>query len=88
MVALFLRSPIDLNVTPVRNPLYVTLSDGSIRNTYEVRLRNKHGEARPFGLSLTAVGDDDRDRAEAGELVLTLEGRDDTTSSPCRPTRR
>jgi polyferredoxin len=29
IVALFLRSPIDVNVTPVRNPTFVTLSDGS-----------------------------------------------------------
>ena len=50
--ALFIRSEIDLTVAPVRNPTYVTLSDGSIRNTYEVRLRNKHGEPRPFKLSV------------------------------------
>ncbi len=53
--ALFIRSDIDLTVAPVRNPTYVTLSDGSIRNTYDVRLRNKHGEPRPFKLSV--VGD-------------------------------
>lgn len=52
VVALFIRSDIDLTVAPVRNPTFVTLSDGSIRNTYEVRLRNKHGEDRPFVLSV------------------------------------
>ncbi|NSY38033.1 cytochrome c oxidase accessory protein CcoG [Leisingera sp. ANG59] len=52
LFALFIRSDIELTVAPVRNPTYVTLSDGSIRNTYDVRLRNKHGEARPFQLSL------------------------------------
>ena len=56
VVALFMRSDIDLTVAPVRNPTFVTLSDGTIRNTYEVRLRNKHGEARPFQISVT--GDD------------------------------
>ncbi|MGY3439244.1 MULTISPECIES: cytochrome c oxidase accessory protein CcoG [unclassified Marinovum] len=50
--ALFVRPEIDMTVAPVRNPTFVTLSDGAIRNTYEVRLRNKHGEARPFRLSL------------------------------------
>ncbi|WP_417713323.1 cytochrome c oxidase accessory protein CcoG [Pseudophaeobacter arcticus] len=50
--ALFIRSDIDLTVAPVRNPTFVTLSDGSVRNTYDVRLRNKHGEPRPFKLSL------------------------------------
>ncbi len=54
VVALFLRSDIGLNVTPVRNPIYVTLSDGAIRNTYDLRLLNKDGVAREFRLSLTA----------------------------------
>ena len=67
VVALFLRSPIDINVTPVRNPQYVMLSDGSIRNTYEVRLRNKQGEDRWFAFSATA---DD-------SFFLALEGRDE-----------
>ncbi|CUH12812.1 quinol dehydrogenase membrane component [Jannaschia seosinensis] len=56
VVALFVRPEIDLTVSPVRNPTFVTLSDGSIRNAYDVRLRNKHGEAREFELSLTAPG--------------------------------
>ena len=50
--ALFIRSEIELTVAPVRNPTYVTMSDGSIRNTYDVRLRNKHGEERPFRVTL------------------------------------
>jgi cytochrome c oxidase accessory protein FixG len=52
IVALFIRSDIDMTVAPVRNPTYVTLSDGSIRNVYEIKLRNKHGEERPFQLSV------------------------------------
>ncbi|MEI4486161.1 cytochrome c oxidase accessory protein CcoG [Frigidibacter sp. MR17.14] len=51
VVALFLRSPFDVSVAPVRNPLFVTLSDGAIRNTYEIRLRNKQAEPRDFHLS-------------------------------------
>ncbi len=51
--ALFIRADIDMTVAPVRNPTFVTLSDGSIRNTYDVRLRNKHGEDRPFRMSIT-----------------------------------
>lgn len=54
VVALFLRTEIDVNVTPVRNPTFVTLSDGSIRNTYDLRLRNKHGDDRWFGISITS----------------------------------
>jgi len=51
--ALFIRTEIEMTVAPVRNPTYVVLSDGSIRNTYEVRLRNKHGDDRPFRLAVT-----------------------------------
>ena len=62
--ALFIRSSINLSVTPVRNPLYVTLSDGSIRNTYDVRIGNMHGEDHPYRVSIK--GDP--------SLVLSLEG--------------
>lgn len=53
MFALFIRADIEMTVAPIRNPTFVTLSDGSIRNTYDVRLLNKHGEDRPFRLSIT-----------------------------------
>ena len=66
LVALFVRPEIDMTVAPVRNPTFVTLSDGTIRNAYDVRLRNKHGEARPFRLSLSAPD----------PLRIELEGRD------------
>jgi polyferredoxin len=52
IVALFIRPEIEMTVAPVRNPTFVTLSDGSIRNTYDVRLLNKHGEDRPFRITL------------------------------------
>jgi cytochrome c oxidase accessory protein FixG len=52
--ALFIRTDIELTVSPVRNPTYVTQSDGSIRNIYDVRLRNKTGEDRRFNLSIKA----------------------------------
>ncbi len=55
LFALFIRPDIDLTVAPVRNPTFVTMSDGSVRNTYDVRLRNKHGEDRLFKLSV--IGD-------------------------------
>ena len=53
--ALFIRPEIDVTVAPVRNPQFVTLSDGSIRNTYDLRLRNKHGEDRPFRITVTGA---------------------------------
>ena len=68
VVALFMRSPFGINITPVRNPLFVTLSDGTIRNTYELRLHNKHGEDRQFEISVTADQ----------PLVVTMEGQEGT----------
>ena len=54
LFALFIRSNIDISVSAVRNPVYVTLSDGSIRNAYDMRVRNQFGEDRTFRLSITA----------------------------------
>ncbi|GAB1364776.1 cytochrome c oxidase accessory protein CcoG [Rhodobacter sp.] len=67
VVALFLRTEIDLNVTPVRNPTFVMLSDGSIRNSYDLRLRNKHGEDHWFAVSATS---------DTGLFALGLEGEE------------
>lgn len=52
--ALFVRSDIGLNVEPIRNPQYVVLSDGSVRNTYEMRIRNLTGDAREFRIMLSS----------------------------------
>ena len=52
--ALFIRADIEMTVAPVRNPTFVTLSDGTVRNIYDIRLLNKHGEDREFHLHLTS----------------------------------
>ena len=52
--ALFIRAEIDLTVEPIRNPTFIMLSDGAVRNAYTLRLRNKHGEPREFRLSLSS----------------------------------
>ncbi|MTH33237.1 cytochrome c oxidase accessory protein CcoG [Paracoccus limosus] len=72
IVALFLRSPFDLNVTPVRNPLYVTMADGAIRNTYSLRLRNKQGKEHEFAVSVTAA-----DGSVPQGIAVLLEGQPD-----------
>ncbi|OIQ06558.1 MAG: cytochrome c oxidase accessory protein CcoG [Rhodobacteraceae bacterium CG2_30_10_405] len=64
VVALFVRADVNLNVTPIRNPTYVMLSDGSIRNTYDLRIRNKLGSDRDFRISVVSEAD----------LAVTLEG--------------
>ncbi len=66
IAALFLRSDIDMSVSPIRNPTHVVLSDGDVRNAYDVRLRNMHGEPREFVLSHTGLDG----------VEMTLQGRD------------
>jgi cytochrome c oxidase accessory protein FixG len=68
VVALFLRTEIEVNVTPVRNPQFVVLKDGSIRNTYELRLRNKHGYDATFLISST--------NEDGAVFELSLEGEE------------
>ncbi|AHM03070.1 Type cbb3 cytochrome oxidase biogenesis protein CcoG [Roseibacterium elongatum DSM 19469] len=68
-VLLFIRSDIDMTVAAVRNPQYVTLSDGSIRNTYDVRIRNMTHQTSDFRVSL----------GEGAPFILELEGSDDET---------
>ena len=64
VAALFMRTDMTIAVEPVRNPINVTLSDGSIRNAYEVRLRNMTGDDRE--MRLTVITD--------APLTLELEG--------------
>ncbi len=79
VAALILRTDISINVDPVRNPVNVVLSDGSIRNAYEVRLRNMTGYDRDFGLSVES----------AAPLALELQGHDGlTVTVPANTTLR
>lgn len=71
LTALLLRSPYDLNVTPVRNPIYVTLSDGAIRNTYELRMRNKQGAEKEFAVMVA-----DAKGQPLPDVTLTLGGHE------------
>lgn len=50
--ALFIRSDVEVTVAPERNPIFVTLSDGSVRNTYAVRVLNKDQQTNTFRLTI------------------------------------
>ena len=79
IVALFLRDTIDLSVRHDRNPVFVTLSDGSIRNGYEVRIQNRNPDPNIFRLS--AVSDP--------YLRLTVQGEDAAAITiPANETRK
>ena len=63
------RTILEVNVLPERNPPFVLLSDGSIRNGYTVKVLNKVHEPRTFvivarglpGATVTVIGHDGAD---------------------------
>ncbi|QKV17498.1 cytochrome c oxidase accessory protein CcoG [Oricola thermophila] len=55
VVALLSRDRLEVNVQKDRNPVFVTLSDGSIRNGYTVKLLNMIPEPRVIFLSLEGL---------------------------------
>ncbi len=70
LFALGARSRIDITVAPDRNPPFMLMSDGSVRNAYTLRLRNM--QSRPRSMTVTIEGlpgavmwTDSMDRAEA-----------------------
>jgi polyferredoxin len=51
------KTVLEMNVVADRNPLFVQLQDGGIRNGYTIRLLNKRQETRTFTLSATGAPD-------------------------------
>ena len=49
------RQSAGINLVHDRNPLFVTLADGSIRNAYTVRLINKRPDTRLFALTVNGL---------------------------------
>jgi cytochrome c oxidase accessory protein FixG len=52
---LLTRSDADINVLHDRNPLFVTLSDGSVRNGYTLKILNKERQPRVFRLAFRGI---------------------------------
>ncbi len=55
--AMMQRSMVEVNVLPDRNPLFVELSNGGIRNGYTVKILNKWHDPRGFHLSIKDIPD-------------------------------
>ena len=55
LFTLITRADLDLNILHDRNPLFVTLSDGSIRNGFTVKIINKAHHERSFRLELEGL---------------------------------
>jgi cytochrome c oxidase accessory protein FixG len=55
LVALLNRNTLEINVLHDRNPPYVLLSDGGVRNGYTVKILNKLQEPREFSLDVRGL---------------------------------
>jgi cytochrome c oxidase accessory protein FixG len=55
LVTLLNRSLLELHVLHDRNPLFVMLSDGQIRNGYQLKILNKTHEDRTYSLTLQGL---------------------------------
>ena len=78
------RDSLDLNVLPDRNPLFVKLADGSIRNGYTVKVLNRVRETKTYaltvggleGVKLSVIG-----RKEVDDQSVLLDGEPDQVST-------
>ncbi len=52
--SLLLKPELEVATIPDRNPIFVTLSDGSVRNGYTIKIANKTHEKKTFDLKITA----------------------------------
>jgi polyferredoxin len=76
------RSSLGISALHERSPLFVTLSDGSVRNDYTVRFLNKAGVTRAFalevlGLPAAEVRTSGIERGADGKLIVEV-GPDQT----------
>ncbi|MFN0219545.1 MAG: cytochrome c oxidase accessory protein CcoG [Hyphomicrobium sp.] len=55
LTALLNRSTLDANLLPDRNPMFVKLSDGAIRNGYTLKVLNKLHEPRTFHILVEGI---------------------------------
>jgi polyferredoxin len=55
LFALGTRTHTDLTVSPDRNPPFMLLKDGSVRNAYTLRLRNMEGRPREMEVALEGL---------------------------------
>ncbi|MBH1998249.1 MAG: cytochrome c oxidase accessory protein CcoG [Sphingomonadaceae bacterium] len=57
LFALGARTRVDIAAQQDRNPIFVALSDGAIRNAYTVKLRNMEARPRPMEVSVEGLAD-------------------------------
>ncbi len=74
LYSLLTRLPLDLNVIHDRNPLFVKLSSGEIRNGYNVHILNKSHEDKNFALTVSGL--------ENAKINIEASGKIDAENLP------
>lgn len=69
--SLILRPKVETSIIPDRNPMFVTLSDGSVRNGYSIKIMNKTHEKKTFALKIS----------QPTEAVMKLQGLENQDSN-------
>lgn len=67
--ALVMRSPLELSVLHDRNPLFVMLSEGDIRNGYEIKILNKTHDNHVYELTTNGLNDAKMSIKGAGDIT-------------------
>lgn len=67
------QKPVDGAVRQIRSPLYVTLSDGRIQNSYQLKLENKTMQAAKFDLSIEGLDGAELDMGQIADFTLRPE---------------
>ena len=68
LAALLTRSPLELHVLHDRNPLFVQLSSGEIRNGYILKILNKTHDHRSYRLTIDGLENPQIDVKAAGDV--------------------
>ncbi len=64
------RSETELSVQPVRQPLFVVLSNGDIRNRYQIHITNKSQVVQDYRISVRGIPEDAVDLGEMREVSV------------------
>ncbi len=73
LTTLLTRSSASLTVLPERSPLFIRLSDGSVSNSYVIKIQNKSPITRSFELSAHGLPDATLQIAEGEEPPIAAE---------------
>ncbi|MCC7271676.1 MAG: cytochrome c oxidase accessory protein CcoG [Alphaproteobacteria bacterium] len=79
--SLAMRATVEVTVQRDRNPLFVTLADGSIRNSYTVKISNKTWETQEFRLSVEGLPGARLSLADLPEGAAELTARPDAVAT-------